>query len=68
VLVTLQADMRMKMTTRTMVSWNRVFSVPRRVRKKVELPPRAPPKPEPRAWRRITRMRATETTIWARFR
>jgi hypothetical protein len=60
---TLQMDMRMKTMASTMVSWKRAFSAPRRVRKKVELPPKAPPKPDPRAWRRITKMRVRETTI-----
>jgi hypothetical protein len=50
-----------------MVSWKRVFSAPRRVRKKLVLPPKAPPKPDPRAWRRITRIRVTETIISITF-
>ena len=47
--------MMRKTIARTMVSWNSVFSMPRRVRKlPLVPPPSAEPMPEPLACRRMT--------------
>jgi hypothetical protein len=55
---------RVKITASTIVSWNRVFSTPRLVRKEAWAEPKKP-EPCPLIWIRMTTTRRTETRIWA---
>ena len=60
------AEMMRKTIASTIVSWNSVFSTPRRVRKLLLVPPpSAVPMPEPFAWSRITTVSTIATRIWA---
>jgi len=58
--------MRRKIATRTIVSWKRVFSTPRRVRT-IELARVANP-PSPDAWARTMRIKVREMMIWTMLR